>query len=287
MGQARVKVAGAVCLKTSYVDTLTKASEGESCNGRWDVVTNDEQSSRGHSVVKVSVDGVPIFVCQKCGGCHARNEGGKLSVECTDPTDWGKRVIIRVFEQRVHPQTMKPLDDLAGCEPSSVPTQREATVRKLAKSNAKVSKQWKSKVLPDAFTGQAAPAPLASGFEEDFDEPQEEEWASEPDDPWAEDELVPPLPPPCPDLGEAHAHSTRSVVASSVGPPSGAGSSQDVLSPSADALECTVLEPASRGGFVEFSVEERTFTKAPETAKLKAAALLERVRAKKLGSHAA
>ena len=129
--------------------------------------------------------------------------------------------------------------------------------------------------------------PPASGFEEDCDEPQEDEWASEPDDPWAEDDPVPPLPPPCPDLGEAHAHSIRSVVASSVGPPSGAGSSQDVLSPSVDALECTVLEPASRGGFVAFSVEERTFTKAPETAKLKAAALLERVRAKKLGSHAA
>jgi len=45
--------------------------------------------------------------------------------------------------------------------------------------------------------------------------------------------------------------------------------------------------PTSVGGFVAFSDEERTFTKsADDLAKSKVAALLERVRAKRAGSHA-
>jgi len=278
--------------------------KGESCNGRRDVVTEDPEAQLGHLIFKVSVENAPLFVCKKCGAQYSRNDSGKMSGECTEPTKWGRRVIQRVFEEFVHPQTRKPLDARPCLDTAPVPSKREATVRKLVAAKGKGAKQWRSKLPSDAFTGAVAPAPPVSGFDEPCDEPQEDDgWASEPENPWADDvpkvsgeratscsvqaHLPPSSPSPRQDFGGARASSSSSVGANSVCPPSGAGSSQDLLGPSVDVSEAEVLEPTAVGGFVAFSVEERTFTKsADDLAKLKVAALLERVRAKKLGSHA-
>ena len=148
-----------VCLKTAYVKVLTKAREGESCNGRRDVVTEDTEAQLGHLIFKVSVDNAPLFVCKKCGAQYSRNDSGKMSGECTEPTKWGRRVIKRVFEEFVHPQTCKPLDARPCLDAAPVPSKREATVRKLVAAKGKGAKQWSSKLPSDAFTGAVAPAP--------------------------------------------------------------------------------------------------------------------------------
>jgi exonuclease III len=286
-----------VCLSTTNNLALSKARKGESCKGRRDVATTVEQPDLGHSVVQFSVKGSLCFVCELCGGCFARNGGGKLAEPCEEPTKWGKQVLKRVFVDGVHPVSRVAFDNredsgLLGVKVSEtpqVPSVREATVRKLVTSSAKNCKQWQSKLPANAFAPTAVAGSRVGA--DDRDEPPSEEedgWGSEPDDPWA-DPPSRPQPPPAsePDLSVAHASCSRSFVANSVGPQSGAGSSQDSLVPSGNEPEVAVLEPTSVGGFVAFSVEERTFTKsADDRAQSKVAALLERVRAKKAGSHA-
>jgi len=286
-----------VCLGTTNNLVLSKAREGESCKGRRDVATTVEQPDLGHFVVQFSVEGALLFVCRYCGGCFARNGGGKLAELCEEPTKWGKQVLKRVFVDGVHPVSRKPFDDRADSgslgtpvvDAPQVASVREATVRKLAKRTAKNCKQWQSKLPADAFvlgtTGN--PHEGAAGRDDPSTE-EEDAWGNEPENPWADDPPgTLPIPATLPDLGAAHASSSRSLGAESVGPPSVAGSSQDLLVPSVDEHGVTGLMPTSVGGFVAFSVEERTFTKSVEDlAKSKVAALLERVRAKKAGSHA-
>jgi len=285
-----------VCLGTTNNLVLSEARKGESCKGRRDVATSVEQPDLGHSVVQFSVEGCLLFVCKFCGGCFARNGGGKLAELCEEPTKWGKQVLKRVFVDGVHPVSRAPFDNRADSgllgigvsDTPQVPSVREATVRKLATRTAKNCKQWQSKLPADAFVPVTGGDPSeVSGAREDPSSEEEDGWGNDPDDPWADDRAGPQPPPAsCPDLSEAHASSSRSLVANSVGPQSGAGSSQDLLVPSVDVPEVTVLEPTSVGGFVAFSVEGRTFTKsADDLAQSKVAALLERARAKKAGSH--
>ena len=282
-----------VCLGNTNNLVLSKAREGESCKGRRDVATTVEQPDLGHTVVQFCVQGSPLFVCRGCGGCFARNGGGKLAELCEEPTKWGKQVLKRVFTDGVHPVSRVRFDDradsgLLGAAVSDtlqVPSEREATVRKLAKRTVKNSKQWQSKLPADAFeTLPVVNSAEVFGARDDPSTEEEDAWGNEPEDPWADDPPgTLPIPATLPDLGAAHASSSRSLGADSVGPPSVAGSSQDLLVPSVDEHGVTGLMPTSVDGFVAFSVEERTFTKsADDLAKLKVAAL----RAKKLGSHA-
>jgi len=286
-----------VCLGTTNNLALSSARKGESCKGRRDVATTVEQTDLGHSVVQFSVEGSLVFVCKLCGGCFARNGGGKLAEPCEEPTKWGKQVLKRAFVDGVHPVSRVPFDNrtnsgllgIGVCDTVQVPSVREATVRKLATRTAKNCKQWQSKLTGDPSSHATGTDTLAGPSDRDDPMSDEEEgWGNEPDDPWADDPAGhQPPSASSPDLGEAHASSSRSLGAASVGPQSGAGSSQDLLVPSVDVHEVTVLEPTSVGGFVAFSVEERTFTKsADDRAKSKVAALLQRVRAKKAGSHA-
>ena len=188
-----------VCLGTTNNLVLSKAREGESCKGRRDVATTVEQPDLGHTVVQFSVKGSPLFVCRGCGGCFARNGGGKLADLCEEPTKWGKQVLKRAFVDGVHPVSRLPFDDrvdsgLLGAAVSDtlqVPSEREATVRKLVKRTAKNCKQWQSKLPGGAFVTVIAGNPAeAAGARDDPSTEEEDAWGNEPDDPWADDPAV-------------------------------------------------------------------------------------------------
>ena len=121
------------CLHISHVDA--RGARKQDCKGLEGALDPQALEDQGHRVVYLTCEGVPLYICVKCGAWTSKRPIGLLK-DCGGVAGRaGAQALARVTDEKVHPKRDLKVDQLGveflGQRPEAPPTQPSSAASRL------------------------------------------------------------------------------------------------------------------------------------------------------------